>query len=174
MNRQKIAILFFSIIIVALLIGGCGSAKTLELADMNAWRVTYNDQHANARITFSPEDKCSLDILHPIGGGPSTTYPTYVYEVVVNDQTYQNYAVATVLLDEGKTLQDMENFDKTAVGKVSPPSFSALQTMDIVPPMSRTWHAMLMPDTPIYFVCIIQGPDDQRAIEEFGPVDVKQ
>ena len=174
MNHRKITVLIISLTLVTLVVGGCASPKTQVPAEMNGWRIAYNDDHANARITFSPGDKCSLDILQPKVSSLPATYPSYAYEIVVNDQTYQNYWIAVGTLDEGKTLTDLEEFDKTAIGKVSPPPFSDLQSMEIVPPMSRTLHSVLMPDSPIYFVCGIQGPDSQRVIEEFGPVEVKQ
>lgn len=174
MNHRNITIFIISLTLVALAVAGCASPKTLALAEMNAWRIDYNDSLANARITFSPGNKCSLDILQPSAGRLSNAFPSYAYEIVVNDQTYQNYYVGVVTLDEGKSLTDLEEFDKTAIGSVRPPSFSDLQAVEIVPPMSRTFHGVKMPDSPIYFVCVIQGPDDQRVIEEFGPVEVKQ
>ncbi len=174
MNHKHSFVRSLILFLLLLFLAGCASPKTLGLAEMNAWRIDYNDSLANARITFSPGDKCSLDILQPKEAGMGSGYPDYAYEIVVNDQTYQNYMVGIVTLDEGKTLKDLEAFDKTAIGTVRPPSFSNLQTLDIVPPMSRTFHAMKMPDSPIYFGCFVQGPDDQRVIDEFGPVEVKQ
>jgi hypothetical protein len=134
---------------------------------MDAWRIDYADS-ANVRITFSPGDKCSMDIMQPV------TNAEFGYEIVVDDQTYQNYVVVALTLDEGKTIADLEKYDEMAIGVVPPPSFSDIRTLEVVPPMSRTWHGMDMPVSPIYFVCIIEGPDAQRAIDEFGPVDIAQ
>ncbi len=145
----------------------CPTAGTLVQPSMNDWRVDYND-YLNARITFSPGDKCSLEELAAVAN------QQFIYEIVVNDQTYQNYMVAAVTLDEGKTIKDLEDYSKTMIGVVPPPSFSKLQLMEIVPPMSRTLHAVPMPVSPIYLVCIVQGPSEQQGIQVLGPVTIVQ
>jgi hypothetical protein len=146
----------------------CPTASVQLQPTMDPWRISYNTQHANIRITFDPGKKCSMDILKPASEGQ------LVYEIVVNDDEYRNYMVGTMTMDEGKTIQDLENYSQEHKGKVLPPSFTKLQSLEIISPMSRTWHAVNMPVSPIYIECFIEGPEPQTGFQVFGPVVVIQ
>ncbi len=194
MNRAKLVNQSIALVMVTLVLAGCAAPAALEAAPcptsapqacptcppqscppaavqaiptMTSWQKNYYEE-ANLRITFDPGKKCSMDILTPV------TDSTLFYEVVVNDQTFQNYIVVALTLEEGKTLKDIETYDKTAIGVVPPPPGSQIRLLEIVPPMSRTLHSMPMPYNPIYLVCLIEGPDQQQPIEQFGPVEVGQ
>lgn len=146
----------------------CPTASVQLQPTMDLWRISYNKEDANIRITFDPGKKCSLDNLRPATDG------MLVYEIVVNDDEHRNYMVGTMTMDEGKTIQDLEKFNLEHTGKVLPPSFTKLQSLEIIPPMSRTWHAVNMPVSPIYIVCFIEGPEPQTGFQVLGPVVVMQ
>lgn len=190
MNRKRIPALSFSLILILVLISACAAPQakanpsvptqscptaepqscptTAALAQpaMNDWRVGYNDL-VNLRVTYSPGDKCSVEVVKPVA---SVTH--FWYEIVVNDQAYQNYLVGAVTLSKDKTLKDLEDFDKQNKGTVTPPSWVDIQLMEIVPPMSRTLHGIPMPEGPLYILCFVQGPVEQQVIDEFGPYDM--
>jgi hypothetical protein len=116
-------------------------------------------------ITFDPGDKCSMEFIKPIDGNGLS------YEIVVNDQTYQNYIVAIVDLEEGKTLQDLQDYHQQGgEANTSVAPFSNLELMEIVEPMSRTFHGVRLEKSPVYFVCLVQGPGEQKVLDEFGGV----
>lgn len=181
MNRKWMKVLGFTLVLVMLCVSGCAApqakanppaetqpcptAGVLVQQTMNDWRVGYNTD-ANLRITFNPGDKCSVEVVKPI-----KSVSALWYEIVVNDQTYQNYMVGAVTLIGDKTLKDLEDFNKQNKGP-TPPSWVDIQLLEIVPPMSRTLHAIPMPDGPLYILCFIQGPAEQQVIDEFGPFDL--
>lgn len=165
MNHKKIAICVITLMLVALYLAGCASAKGLP--EMNAWRAGYNTDYLNARITFESSDKCVLEQLKP-----TATNELY-YEVVVNDQKYENYSVVVETLAEGKTLKDLQDFRGNPENPI-PPFFVNLEAGAIVNPMSRTFAFAHLPTGPIYFTCIIQGPDKQRSIENLGPLVINE
>lgn len=138
----------------------------LAVPTPDAWRKTYTTDYVNVRITFDPGKKCSLDILQP----PRAS--EFAYEVVVNDAAFTNYMVGAVTLAEGKTLKDLEKYGQSTKGIVPPPSYASIKLLDVVPPMSSTWHAAVVPIGDLYFICFIEGPDPQQAFEEFGPVKI--
>lgn len=145
----------------------CPTASAQVMPKLDTW-VSHYREYTNLRITFDPGDKCSMDILHPPPKGVLS------YEIIVNDQTYEHYVVSAVTLNEGKTLKDLEDASKAVKGIVSPPSFSQLRTIDAVSPRSWTIHFVDMPESPIYLVCIVEGPVEQQVIEAFGPVEISQ
>lgn len=145
----------------------CPTAAALAVPTPDAWRKTYTTEYVNVRITFDPGKKCSLDILKP------THSPEFAYEVIVNDAAFTNYMVGAVTLAEGKTLKDLEKYDQSAKGIVPPPSYATIKLLDVVPPMSSTWHGATLPVGDVYFICFIEGPDPQQPFEEFGPVKIQ-
>jgi hypothetical protein len=141
----------------------CPTAAAQVAAIPNDWRIWYDDG-ANVVVTFDPGDKCSLDIKNPVEG------PGFSYQIVVNDNAYQNYVVIALQLEDGKTLKDLEEYNKDNPG--NPPEWSTMPVLEIVGPNSSTWHGITLTGTPVYFVCIVQGPSDQQVIDEFGPVQL--
>ncbi len=191
MNRKRIQALGFTLILVLVLISACAAPRakanplvtaqscptaepqscptTAALAQpaMNDWRVGFNSE-VNLRITYSPGDKCSVEMVKPVH---SVTH--FWYEIVVNDQTYQNYMVGAVtLISKDKTLKDLKDYNEQHKGDPTPPSWVDIQLLEIVPPMSRTLHSIPMPEGPLYVLCFVQGPVDQQAIDVFGPFDL--
>ena len=131
----------------------------------NAWRWGGDTSNVNVIISFNPGDQCTMEIINPIEGGAMR------YEIVTNDQTYQNYVIWTLTLDPGKTIEDLKNAPQSPY---NPPSFAGVVNGNIVSPMSRAWIFSLpdMTKGPFYFVCMVQGPQDIKIIDHLGPVEV--
>ncbi len=102
------------------------------------------------------------------------TDASWSYEIVVNDQTYQNYIVGAVKLEAGKTLKDLQDYSQSTSINLAPPSWATLYLLDFVEPLSRTFHGVTLTGDPLYFSCLVQGPGDQRVIDNFGPVNIIQ
>lgn len=145
----------------------CQTTEVQGPAAPNEWRDGYNGD-ANVVITFDPGDKCSMEVKNPV------TSPNWAYEINVNDKTYQNYVVTVLFLDEGKTLKDLQDYHEANPTSTTPPPFSKVPMVEIVQPLSSTWHGITLAGSQVYFVCIVQGPDDQRVIDEFGPVKITE
>ncbi len=189
MKRSRINMIVISVLIAVLGVTACATPKTGSVPTpavqscpttsplscptsavkanplTNAWRWGGNSSNVNVIITFNPGDQCSMDIINPIEGGAMR------YEIVTNDQTYQNYVIWTVTLAPGKTIEDLKAAPRDPY---NPPSFvSSLVNGNIVSPMSRAWIFSL-PDTtkgPFYFGCMVQGPQDIKIIGYLGPVE---
>ena len=140
----------------------------------NAWRPGYTgDIPTNVIITFDPGDKCSMKVITPISESYySPLWNVLSYDIVVNDQTYQNYLMWTETIAPGKTLADMEAIPPTATR--IPPSWVKIIIGDIVYPMTRTFHYVSVDITegPLYFTCMVQGPGGPRTIGHLGPLEV--
>ncbi len=147
----------------------CPTAAAQALPEMNAWRWVWTRDSTNVIITFEPGDKCSMEVTNPITG---YDWNTLTYEIVVNDQTYQNYLVDAFTVDPGKTPGDILN--TPPVSSSIPPSYVHLKEVTFLNPMSRTLQAaeITMSEGPFYFVCSVQGPDALRIIETLGPLEV--
>jgi hypothetical protein len=185
MNHKALIVRGMSFLLAAIFLAGCASptpaatpapcptsaplACPTGLAQLppkpNDYRIGFSNDYTNVVITFDPGDKCSMDIRKAVND------PTWSYEIVVNDDNYQNYVVTAFSVDEGKTLKDIEDYNKTDTTN-TPPSWSQLKTIDIVEPLSNSFHGVTITGRPVYFVCFVQGPAGQRAIGEFGPVKV--
>jgi hypothetical protein len=194
MNHKQILIRGFVLILVMLVVAGCAgptatpypttipqscpttasvscpTAAVKAMPEMNAWRLGWTRDAANVIITFEPGDKCSMEVVHPITG---YDWNTLNYEIVVNDQTYQNYLVDAFTVDPGMTPEDILNGPPPASASI-PPSYVHLKDVTFVNPMSRTLHAaeITITEGPFYFVCSVQGPDALKIIETLGPLDV--
>jgi hypothetical protein len=145
----------------------CPTALAQVPATPNEWRMGYSDD-AKVVVTFDPGGKCSMDVKNPV------TESNWSYEIVVNDDTYQNYAVVVMSLDQGKTIKDLEDWNKNNVTEGNPPPFSSFKFIDVFSPLTSTVHWIELTGDPVYFVCIVQGPVDQTVIDEFGPVQLSQ
>lgn len=146
----------------------CPTAAAQAIPEMNAWRLGWTRDAANVIITFEPGDKCSMDILRPVTGND---WNTLTYEIVVNDQTYQNYLVDAITVDPGMTLEEM----KAGPQPPAPiPSWVHLKEVTFLNPMSRTLQAaeITLSEGPFYFICVVQDPGDMRIIDTLGPLEV--
>jgi hypothetical protein len=166
MNYPKTLAQVLTLTLLGLILAGCASAK--GLSEMNTWRTGYNTSYLNVRITFEVGDKCVLEQLKP------TANNVFVYETVVNNQEHENYEVIIHTLSAGKTLKDLEDYIHKNPENSTPPYFANLEAGQIVNPMSRTFTYAHMPTGEIYFVCVTQGPDNQKVIEALGPVEIKE
>lgn len=98
-------------------------------------------------ITIDPGGKCSIEAIDSYDGAG------LAYEIVVNDQTYQNYMVLALSLEKGKTYKDLQDYNDKFGGKLgNPPSWSKFEAVNIVSPMSRTVNAPSIDTVPLYFV----------------------
>ncbi len=123
----------------------------------------------NATITFEAGDKCSIQIYNPVQKANGLKF-----EVVVNDNTYQDYIVWFYYVDAGKTLEDLKTQDP---GPFTPAPFIHLLGAQLATPMSRTFYASppLASDAnqgPIFFTCQVDGPVPRKQIDHLGPLEV--
>ena len=121
---------------------------------------------ANAVITFQPGDKCTMQVNSPLKDGQGI-----IVEVVVKDNTYQDYLVWVETLDPGKTLEDLQSYTDA----INPPGWMNLFGGISATPMSRMVY--LDPETisaaqgPIYFTCQADGPGARKSIGHVGPLE---
>jgi hypothetical protein len=143
----------------------CPTTVTQPNPLINTWRWGGDSSNVNVVITFNPGDQCSMEIINPIEG------PAMRYEIVTNDQTYQNYVIWTLTLDPGKTIEDLKAAPQSPY---NPPRFVSVVNGNVVSSMSRSWIFSLpdMTKGPFYFICMVQGPQDIKIIDHLGPVEV--
>ena len=121
---------------------------------------------ANAIITFQPGDKCTMQVNSPLKDGQGL-----IVEVVVKDNTYQDYLVWLATVDPGTTLEDLQSYTDA----INPPGWMNLFGGISATPMSR----MVYVDTetisaaqgPIYFTCQADGPATRKFIGHLGPLE---
>ena len=121
---------------------------------------------ANAVITFQPGDKCTMQVNSPLKDGQGL-----IVEVVVKDNTYQDYLVWLATVDPGTTLEDLQSYTDA----INPPGWMNLFGGISATPMSR----MVYVDTetisaaqgPIYFTCQVDGPGARKFIGHVGPLE---
>jgi len=189
MKRSQVYPLVVSLLLAVLVVSGCAAPTTAPVPTTtplscpttaplscptsavkvnpltNTWRWGGDSSNVNVIITFKPGDQCSMEMINPIVGGAMK------YEIVTNDQTYQNYVIWTLTLDSGKTIEDLK---AASQDPYNPPSYVSVVNGNIVSPMSRAW-IFSMPDTtkaPFYFVCMVEGPQYIKIINYLGPVEV--
>jgi hypothetical protein len=113
-----------------------------------------------------------MEVINPISGSYfSPSWNQLSYDIVVNDQTYQNYVVWVYSVDPGTTQAEM---DAASTSANTPPSWANLIIGDIVFPKTRTFHtsAVDITEGPLYFTCMVQGPDKLRIIGGLGPLEM--
>jgi hypothetical protein len=143
----------------------CPTVEQQTIPALDSWRWGWS-KAAHSVITFNPGDQCSIEMVNTI------TQPELNYEIVVNDKTYQNYVVVIFTLLPGYSIKDLEAWPKYATDQIPP--YSHLIKFDIVNPMSRTWMGgpIDISEGPLYFGCLVEGPDELRIIGNLGPVEV--
>jgi len=136
------------------------------MPELNAYYWGMND-NANVVITFNPGDECTIEVIQNVSSAQ------WAYEIVVNDQAYQNYIVAGLTLAEGYTLKDLQEYSQSTTAGESPPRFGQLKMVEIVSPMSRTFHGVTYTGKPIYFQCIVQTSTElPKILNEFEAIKV--
>jgi hypothetical protein len=191
MNHKLILIRLIALIVVMVLVTGCATptatpcptnepqscptAAAKALPEVNTWRWSYTGGiPTNVIITFDPGDKCSMEVINPIATSYFNTLWNQVsYEIVVNDQTYENYVVFVYSVDPGTTQEQMDApGPDPSLGE--PPSWVNIITGDVIYPMTRTFHtsAIDITEGPLYFTCLAQGPDKLKIIGGLGPLEV--
>jgi hypothetical protein len=185
MNHKLILTRIIVLIVVMLVVTGCATstatpcptsapqscptAAAQALPEVNDWRWSYTGGiPTNVIITFAQGDQCSMDVIHPVKASYfNRSWNQVSYEIVVNDQTYENYVVWIGSVAPGTTQAQMDAVDPNNTD--SPPSWLDLIQGTIVYPMSRTFHtgAIDVTEGPLMFTCMIQGPDALRIIGNF-------
>jgi hypothetical protein len=180
MNHKR----FFTrgiILLVAILISACTASaatpcptsesqpcptteqQTLPALDKWRWGMSNTD---TVVITFNPGDQCSMEMVNTITGHEMS------YEIVVNDETYQNYIIVVETLMPDYSIKDLKAWPKYSVD--TPPPYVHIINAIVVNPMSRTWSGSEIDTSegPLYFTCFVEGPDEFKIIGNLGPVEV--
>lgn len=170
---MKTKILLILVLAILILMVGCTAEKELgvekELGIEDEWRLSRTGEGqnwgTNVQFAFEPGDKCSMLVYNP----PDSN--TFAYKILVKDDTYENYGIFMVTLDEGRTIEDLEILKEN----MAPPSYVNMISFDVVDPGSATFSfGSLSIDTgDLYFLCSVQGGDVNKFIEILGPLTVK-
>jgi hypothetical protein len=181
MNHKKQTSLVIIFVLAMLVVSGCAppqatpcptrepqscpTASAQTLPKMSGWRSLI-DGIANAIVTFEPGDKCSMKII-------SSVTTVLRFDVVANDNAYQNYVVWLQTLDPGKTLEDL----KQLTDPINPPSWLHIKGVVVTTPLSRAYYADVekfdATQGPIYLTCQVEGPGARKFIDHLGPLEVK-
>jgi hypothetical protein len=153
----------------------CPTTAAQAVPEMSAWRLGFTGNiPINVIITFEPGDKCSMEVINPVGFSYfNPLWNQLSYDIVVNDQTYQNYVVWVYSADPGTTQAEMDApTPDPSLGE--PPSWMNIIAGDVIYPMTRTFHtsAIDITEGPLYFSCLAQGPDKIKIIGDLGPLNV--
>lgn len=190
MNPKWILKSWIAILLAALVLAGCASTKTdpcptsapcptaqacptaqvcpaaagQATLQQSAWRKTVGSL-ANLVITIDSGDKCTLEVKHPLSSD------ILFYEIVVNDQAYQNYLVGIETLTAGKTLEDLKALPQYMSGE---PNWVSIDLENVVDPMSRTFAKGSVDPVkgPLYITCAVEDPTSLKIIGHLGPVEV--
>ncbi len=122
---------------------------------------------ANATITFDPGDQCSLDIQSNFLYANSL-----VLNIVVNDQSYQDYIVFIETLTAPHTLEDLNPLiDRTLKDK---PSYVDILASIVENPGDNSHHSItIATENPLYFSCAVGGGSlgEHKIINNLGPLE---
>jgi hypothetical protein len=153
----------------------CPTAAAQAVPEMSAWRLGFTGGiPLNVIITIEPGDKCSMEIIYPVAESYfNPLWNQLSYDIVVNDQSYENYVIFVYSVDPGTTQAQMDApGPDPSLGE--PPSWMNIITGDVIYPMTRTFHtsAIDISEGPLYFSCFAQGPGKLKAIGDLGPMEV--
>ncbi len=187
MNHNRISKLGIVVLLAAMVLAGCASAKAdpsptcapsptqaaqtcptpvAQLPVTNAWWNQNLGDYVNFVITIESGNKCRLDVIKPIVSS------NWGYELVVNDNTYHNYMVSVMTLVGAATDADLQEWTQANPNSQELPPFVNLRLYDAVNPMTNTFHGESLTEGPIYLTCLAQGPSDQIVLGSFGPIDL--
>jgi len=158
MNAKRITL----VLVLGLLILMTACNEATELAAENDFRVKRFDIGNNAEIIFEPGDKCTLKVNQDAKHG------AVALKILVKDDTYENYMIAVSTMDEGYTLEDLQDYQSAQVS----PSYTDLIAYYVFDPGSATLIADLLSidEGELYFTCQVQGPDAWKNIDSLGPL----
>jgi len=142
----------------------CPTVEQQTLTALDTWRWGWSNE-AHVVITINPGDQCSMEMVNTI------IEPWLNYEIVVNDKTYQNYFIVVETLLPEYSIKDLEAWPYPAD---TPPPYINFIGGTIVNPMSRTLAGgeIDISKGPLYFTCLVEGPDTLKVIGNLGPVEV--
>jgi hypothetical protein len=142
----------------------CPTEAAQAMPEISSFRWTMASM-AHAIITFEPGDKCSMKVNKMLTDGEGL-----MIDVVVNDNTYQDYSVWIVYVDPGKSLNDL----KKLTDPITPPDWVHIIGAVMSTPMSRTYYVdtEITPSAqgPIYFTCQADGRVARKFIDHVGPL----
>ena len=189
MNHNRFITRVIPLIMVLVMLAGCGSAKVSdpcptiepqlcptavaqecpECAPASAFvpinKNTWFSRLATETdftITFDPGEKCSMKGVSSHGKGLIN------YDLIVNDQSHQTYALVILTLDEGKTLDDLKAYTSTTAA----PSWTNPVQYDYETPGSYSHHKINVSEGPLYFVCFYGDKQIPVIIGHFGPLEI--
>ncbi|MGE5124201.1 MAG: hypothetical protein ACM3H7_06750, partial [Acidobacteriaceae bacterium] len=96
----------------------------------NTWAAALQGASA-IEITFEPGEICTVDAPDLLGQG------RHYYSIKVKDQAHATYAVIFQTLDEGKTLEDLQAYPKTATTE---PSWDTIIRENYVGPGTNSYY----------------------------------
>ena len=135
-----------------------------ELGSENDFRNENFGNGANAEITFEPGDKCTFKGIKDAFG-----YGTL--KILVKDDTYDNYVLVVSTLDEGYTIEDIQELDTASH---SPPGVTMVSHYVFDPGSATIIRFFGVDADELYFTCQVQGPDAWKNIERgLGPLTVR-
>jgi hypothetical protein len=157
MNIKRIALVLVLGLLV--LISACNEAT--ELAAENNYIKSF-DNAIHGEITFEPGDKCTLKV------NQGALIDEGTLKILVKDDTYENYMIAVSTMDEGYTLEDLQNYESATV----PPLYTQLNAFYVLPPGSATIIAdfTTIDEGELYFTCQVQGSNIKKNIDSLGPL----
>lgn len=134
-----------------------------ELGTENDFRINNFSNWANAEITFEPGDKCTLKVIK------DASNDLVQINILVKDDSYENYLLVVFTLDEGYTLGDLQD-----TASQSPPGTNMISHYVFDPGSATVIRFWGVDAGELYFRCQIQGPDALKNIDRgLGPLVVK-
>ncbi len=178
--KRKTSIIYGIVLIMAVILGACTTpqatscptsqpqscptAAVQAMPEISGFRFAYAGE-SNAIITFTAGDKCTLQVVRPVEKENDLRF-----DVVANDNTYQDYMVWVAYLDPGKTLDDLNSYTDPS----GPPTWLHVIGGVLTTPLSRAEsRSQLAIDStqgPLYFICQVNGPVARKTIEYLGPL----
>jgi len=150
-----------------------------ELGVENPWRSHHTKPNGlwrtNVELVFEPGDKSTMTIYdeactHSLG-----------LSILVKDDTYENYMIAVMTLDDGYTFEDLIGFDFNPLKSMevypkdlleSRPPYTRLISLFAVDPDSTSYigDSVNIDAGELYFTFIVQAEEGEKIIGHHGPL----
>ncbi len=144
----------------------CPTPIAAQLSSIEkSWKSSL-DNATSIIITFDVGDKCSVDIP----SGHTLFHGMLYYNIKVNDQARSIHAVVFQTLDEGKTLQDLQAYPKTAT---SAPSWVTKFLENYVNAGTNSYFAENFSAGQIYISCFVAPETGFSRVLDYGPLEIK-